>query len=809
MNYSNHYFSLDIHEVVSQVSLSVKRGDTSRKLNIVLTENGYPYEIGADCAVVFSGKKADGTILYNECLVKNNVIEYALTPQTTSAVGIVECEILVYGLNSQVLYNPCFSIVVYSPSFNSDDVESTDEFSALTQAMGTLGTLIDQAEDIIGSAESDVNEKIATAKRELIGTVDDEAGANTVYGAKVYAKDSSQKVLAEVKTELANDRNSISRDIDITHRASTKGFITTGVPIGSLISFDIKPNNGRNHVIVPVIRGDRFKISGYGAGTDRLWAFVDKNNILLEVSDSSASGDFDKAAPQDGYLICNFMNSYPYSLIYTGFGSFAKVIESEIDKNAEELSVLSDELNVSNYLTLGGYIANEIKVGNVVNLTVTSNGSWLYAVLPVKAGETYKVIGKGGYASRLWLLTDLDYVTLSFSDKDFIGEDFAAVSEDGYLLVNTQLVKDIGIYLVNTRGFKETVKKSNKLTAKQFSWTDKPSEPYWILALDCGKKYFSVDNVKIMIDRAYAAGFNQFQMQLTTNMGFRFGLDDMNFKDINGNTYDLSACLGGTENPTGWYTMEDMDEIISYCKSKGLDFYPFMPMPTHMRRLLSYFPQFQEPTADSIINVADENAVNFAIAIADKYAKYFASRGCHFYNFGFDEANFNKFYTENRFDEYVDFGNLLIDTIKRNGLQARMYNDGVYYNNDYKYQFDKEVEVLCWRSTTDQYAPNLASFNAIQKAGYKIINSASWLYYIDGQTHIPIATLETLDILKYYAGFTKYFDNLPSGAALSIWCDNSVTTNPGDNGNAVVADTADIIEAFGSAIKMSLKLNGF
>lgn len=161
MNYSNHYFSLDIHEVVSQVSLSVKRGDTSRKLNIALTENGHPYEIGADCAVVFSGKKADGTILYNECLVKNNAIEYVLTPQTTSAVGMVECEILIYGPDSRVLYNPCFSIVVYTPSFNSDDVvESTDEFSALTQIMSRLETAIDEAEAAIKLANKSRPRKV-------------------------------------------------------------------------------------------------------------------------------------------------------------------------------------------------------------------------------------------------------------------------------------------------------------------------------------------------------------------------------------------------------------------------------------------------------------------------------------------------------------------------------------------------------------------------------------------------------------------------------------------------------------------------
>lgn len=148
MNYSNFYFNLDIHSPISQVSLSVKKGETNKKLNIVLTENGQPYKLEQDCAVVFSGKKADGTIIYNDCAIKNNKIEYILTPQTTIAEGIVECEVLVYGGNSQVLFSPRFSLVIYEASFNiNKDVESTNEFLALTQTMARAEAAIKQAQE--------------------------------------------------------------------------------------------------------------------------------------------------------------------------------------------------------------------------------------------------------------------------------------------------------------------------------------------------------------------------------------------------------------------------------------------------------------------------------------------------------------------------------------------------------------------------------------------------------------------------------------------------------------------------------------
>ena len=147
MNYSCINFSLDIHSPVSQVSLAVKKGETNKKLRISLIENGKPFKLTKDCAVVFSGIKPDGTILYNECIIKNNVIEYIPTEQTTKIEGIVDCEILVYGGDSQVLYTASFSIVVYSPAYDIDDVlTSTNEYTALISAMSRLEKAIEEAE---------------------------------------------------------------------------------------------------------------------------------------------------------------------------------------------------------------------------------------------------------------------------------------------------------------------------------------------------------------------------------------------------------------------------------------------------------------------------------------------------------------------------------------------------------------------------------------------------------------------------------------------------------------------------------------
>lgn len=56
-----------------------------------------------------------------------------------------------------------------------------------------------------------------------------------------------------------------------------------------------------------------------------------------------------------------------------------------------------------------------------------------------------------------------------------------------------------------------------------------------IVMLDCGRKYFSVDSIKQIIDNASAAGFGYIMLGVG-NDGMRFLLDDMSLA-VNGTTY--------------------------------------------------------------------------------------------------------------------------------------------------------------------------------------------------------------------------------------------------------------------------------
>lgn len=124
-------------------SLSVRRGDTARRICISLAENGMPYTIARGCYAIFEGKKPDESILFNDCVISGNTIIYDITEQTTAVAGRISCAIRLYGADGRLITSPPFDIVVRDTLIEDEKVESSDEFSALTALVSEVQALKD------------------------------------------------------------------------------------------------------------------------------------------------------------------------------------------------------------------------------------------------------------------------------------------------------------------------------------------------------------------------------------------------------------------------------------------------------------------------------------------------------------------------------------------------------------------------------------------------------------------------------------------------------------------------------------------
>ncbi len=355
---------------------------------------------------------------------------------------------------------------------------------------------------------------------------------------------------------------------------------------------------------------------------------------------------------------------------------------------------------------------------------------------------------------------------------------------------------------------------------------------YSIVHVDCGRKYFSPTYLKQIIDSAKAGGFNQVELYLSDNQGFRLALDDMNVKVKVGDeetTYDLTPALGDgyneydkttkkttkTTDGSGKYlTQSEMTEIIKYANGKGIDIVPCINVPGHMGAILEEFTSFRYSGSKSSIDLENKKAIQFALEITRKYAKYFKEQGVKYYNIGADEyANdinagmgFARLYSQGKMDIFYDFLNKAAEVVVSEGLISRAFNDGIYYANDdswatlsdengeIKYPYLTQIQVCYWSSGWGN-SYDLASATTIAKHN-PIINTNGDYYWILGGSK---CTADSAKDFKYQKFIGNSTINAPEGAMFCIWCDYG-DTDGADDGKKVADDTAPVIVAFGDRL---------
>lgn len=337
---------------------------------------------------------------------------------------------------------------------------------------------------------------------------------------------------------------------------------------------------------------------------------------------------------------------------------------------------------------------------------------------------------------------------------------------------------------------------------------------YNIMFLDCGRKYFSVNSIKQIIDNASAAGFNYIQLAVG-NDGLRFLLDDMSLT-VNGTTYSserVSAAIhAGNEAYYNFdvdeLTQSEMDEIIAYAASKGMGVIPCVNTPGHMDAILSAATDLTGKTCSyrgsaRTIDVTNTTAVAFTQALLQKYISYFAGKGCKLFNMGADEyANdkytdgsmgFGNLQSTGKYSYYVTYVNAVAKMVKDAKMTPMAFNDGIYFNsNTSSGTFDTDILICYWSNGWSSYTPMPAANLAAK--GFKLINTHGDYYWVLGKSDWQCSPEKAKGFnYKTFQGGTI---NDPAGSMFCIWCDY-----PGAGAEAtVISKTAATIAAFGKAL---------
>lgn len=340
--------------------------------------------------------------------------------------------------------------------------------------------------------------------------------------------------------------------------------------------------------------------------------------------------------------------------------------------------------------------------------------------------------------------------------------------------------------------------------------------------LDAGRKYYSVDSIKQIIDNAAAAGFGYIMLGVG-NDGMRFLLDDMSLA-VNGTTYssekvaaaikvgnkayDASQTSYSYAPTTDELTQSEMDAVLAYAKEKGMGVIPMLNTPGHMDAILDAAEALTGKTCSyngsaRTIDVTNSTAVAFTQAFVQKYVDYFASKGCKYFNMGADEyANdmftggsmgFGNLQSTGKYSYYVEYVNAVAALIKNAGMTPMAFNDGIYFaNNTSSGTFDTDIVICYWSNGWSSYTPMPAS--DLASKGFKMVNTHGDYYWVLGKSDWQCNAKKASGFnYKTFQGGT--IDN-PSGAMFCIWADY-----PGAETEAsVISKTADTIAAFGATL---------
>lgn len=335
-----------------------------------------------------------------------------------------------------------------------------------------------------------------------------------------------------------------------------------------------------------------------------------------------------------------------------------------------------------------------------------------------------------------------------------------------------------------------------------------------IVMLDCGRKYFSVDSIKQIIDNASAAGFGYIMLGVG-NDGMRFLLDDMSLTegDKTYSSEDVAAAIhAGNEAYYNFdvdeLTQTEMDAVLAYAKEKGMGVIPMLNTPGHMDAILAAATSLTGTNCSyngsvRTIDVTNNTAVTFTQELLKKYVAYFAGKGCQYFNMGADEyANdkytggsmgFGNLQSTGNYSYYVKYVNAVAALIKNAGMTPMAFNDGIYFNNNTSSgTFDTDIVICYWSNGWDSYTPMPAS-NLASK-GFKMVNTHGDYYWVLGKSNWQCDAKKASGFdYKTFQGGT--IDN-PSGAMFCIWADYPSAETEA----SVISKTADTIAAFGAKL---------
>jgi hexosaminidase len=182
---------------------------------------------------------------------------------------------------------------------------------------------------------------------------------------------------------------------------------------------------------------------------------------------------------------------------------------------------------------------------------------------------------------------------------------------------------------------------------------DQPRFPWRGVLLDVARHFFTKQELQEFIDAVAIHKVNMLQLHLTDDQGWRVEIKKYPRlsliggwrKSIGFNLNPQSSTAYGPDGRYGgFYTQEDLRELIAYAQSRHITIVPEIEMPGHAGAALAAYPQFScsgapnstDGSASGIYCPGNEETFSFLEAVLTEVCELFPGKYVHI---GGDEVN--------------------------------------------------------------------------------------------------------------------------------------------------------------------------
>ena len=299
---------------------------------------------------------------------------------------------------------------------------------------------------------------------------------------------------------------------------------------------------------------------------------------------------------------------------------------------------------------------------------------------------------------------------------------------------------------------------------------DQPRYGHRAVMIDPARHFIPVKDVKFFIDQMARFKYNKLQMHLTDDQGWRIEIKS------HPELTDVGAFRkkGAGEGPdNGYYTQEQIKEIIAYAADRNIEIIPELDIPGHSVAILAAHPElgceFRHneakdlgSTTNMMLCAANNNTYNIYSDIIKEIAELFPSEYIHL---GGDEAAVKENWAkcphcldmaqQLGYDKpsqlMIPFFDKMLNIVRSNGKKAILWCelDNMWPPaNDYLFPYPKDVTLVTWRNALTPKCIELTRHN-----GHNLIMAPGEHTYLDYPQYpgdlpefnnwgMPVTTLE-------------------------------------------------------------------